>query len=306
MTFGDVRFQLAKRCPGTDPDLLDSFINEAYRSILDRHQWKLLEADDNFVTSAVYETGTMLLTFGSLSVVGTGTVWTSAMTGNGVYVPSRNESYRFNYLSATTGQLDRAYEGPTAAASAYKLYQDIYTLPDDYSRPFLVKNTRVPGRIEHLDRKELELLTPARLVFGEPAVYSIVTPGPILPLQTSLENDRVRAQLYPIPQYAASYPFTYIRRVPEFAEGDTDNPILPWVSPKAILDLARAAVEADKKNYTGAAAFTAMSDVEVGKMLIADARLRGPQKIRMASVYTRHRLERAMRGNARHCLPDAP
>ena len=50
-------------------------------------------------------------------------------------------------------------------------------------------------------------------------------------------------------------PFTYIQKQPYLGEADTNTEFLPWVSDKAILDLTRAAIEADQKNYTGAAAY---------------------------------------------------
>jgi hypothetical protein len=301
MTFGELRFRLSKLAPGIDPDVLDGAINDAYGSILARTSWKLLEAEGVIQTVAPYETGTIALTLGSLSIVGTGTTWTSGMIGRGVYIPGRNESYRFNYTDATHGALDRPYEGPTATGAAYKIYQDIYELPEDYARPFLNRNQRLPGVITHWDRKQFDGL---RLcTFGEPAIYTLATPGPWPELQTSEEDDLRRAQLYPIPDAAAGYPFTYIRRVPPFNEGDTDNPILPWVSTKALMDLVRASPEVSKQDYTGADRLRASGEFEISKMLLADARLRGPQQIRMAPQYTRHRLARAMRSAGRDRRP---
>ncbi len=299
MTFGEIRFRLQKECPGTDPDVLDGAINDAYESILNRIAWKDLEADDRIQTVAVYATGSMALTFGSLSVTGVGTTWTDAMTGRGVFIPSRNESYRFNQISATTGALDRPYEGATAAASGYKIYQDIYELPADFERPKISLNERANGVIEFMTRPQVDRIAPARLEFGEPEVYSLVMPGPLLALVADDENDRKRAKLYPIPLYAAGYPIAYIRSVPRFADGDTDNVILPWVSTKALIDLSRAGIEAKRKDFNAAAGFTATAEVEIGKMTMADAAKRGPIRIRMKPSFTRHRMARAWRGAGR-------
>ncbi len=304
MTFGEIRFRLTKLCAGVDADSLDGFINDAYESILDRTGWKLLEADDHFVTVAPYAAGTIALTAGALTFIGTGTVFTADMTGMGVSIPGRSESYRFNYTDPTHGALDRAFEGGTAAASAYRLYQDVYALPADFARPLVARNERYPGLIEFRDRVAMDRGAPVRITFGEPAFWSLVSPSPLLSLQASLENDRLRAKLYPIPNYAAQYPYAYVRTVPSFTEGDTETPVLPWVSTKALIDLARAAVEADRKNYTGAAYYTAAAEREISKMLIADSKVRGPQKLRMAGVYTRQNLARAVRGSTgARCLP---
>lgn len=295
MTFGEIRFQLSKRCPGTDPDLIDGFVNSAYQSIMARTSWKGLEADAWIQTVAPYETGTIALVAGALPFTGAGTTFTAAMNQRGVYIPGRQETYRSNFIDATHGALDRPFEGGSSATAGYKLYQDIYELPDDFARPFMAKNERVSRELQHWDRKDVERLLVAHHVFAEPQIYSLVTPGPFPELNADFENDRKRARLYPIPLYAAGYPYTYIRSVPVLAEGDTEVEILPWVSTKALLDLARGEVEADKKNYTGAAFYRAEAEPEISKMLLADAKLRGPQQIRMAQQYTRHRIARVNR-----------
>ena len=290
MTFGEVRFQLSKRAPGTDPDLLDGFINEAYRSILARTSWKLLETDATFVTVPTYTTGMLSLVTGSTAVVGIGTAFTAGMAGMGLAIPPSGSPYLFTYVDATHGTLDRPFEGTTNATAGFTLYKDIYPLPADYARPFVALNQRRAGLIGHMDRKQLDRSAPTRVFFGEPAVYSIVSATAGIP----------NAQLYPIPAYAASYPFTYIQKQPYLGEADTNTEFLPWVSDKAILDLTRAAIEADRKNYTGAAAYTAAAAPEIQMMLAADAKVRGPQQIRMAPFFTRHRLERTARYGRTH------
>jgi len=295
-TFGEIRFRLSKLCTGTDPDTLDGAINDAYQSILGRVNWKLLEAEGRIYTVAPYETGTVALTAGSLAITGTGTTWTEDMIGYGFFVSGRNESYRFNFIDATHGALDRAYEGGTSATAGYKLYQDIYELPDDFARPTMARNERALGEIEFRDRGELDRMAPARLILDEPRFYSLVMPGPLLSLDADAENDRKRAQLFPIPLYAAGYPYTYSRTLPKLVDGDTDVPILPWVSEKALVDLARSGILAGK-DLNAASYFDKAAEVEISKMLVADAKLRGPQRLRMASRYTRHRIERQIRSS---------
>lgn len=288
MTFGELRFRLTKLAPGVDADTLDGWINDVYQSILGRKAWKGLEADGAIATAALAQTGTVALTAGVQAIVGTGTGWSGAQDGFRIAFPPRTETYSFAFVDGTHGTLDRGFEGATGSGSGYRLYQDTYTLPADFARPFNSLNERTPGVIEHWDRQQADRAAPVRLIFGEPALYAIVSDSP---------EDLKRAQLYPIPQFAASYPFRYIRRAPVLTEGDTAVPILPWVSSKALIDLVRAEIEADRKNYTGAVAYRASGEAEVNSMLIADAKMRGPQKLRMAPRYTRHRLERTMRGN---------
>jgi hypothetical protein len=65
------------------------------------------------------------------------------------------------------------------------------------------------------------------------------------------------------------------------------------------MDMARSGIEADRKNYKGMEVFRASAETEISKMLLADAKARGPQQIRMAPQYTRHRLARALQANGR-------
>ena len=71
-------------------------------------------SDDNY-----YNTGTVLVTGGSASIVGTNTAWTAQMNGMPFRVVGDSAEYIFTYLSATTGSLDRVYEGTTALTATY-------------------------------------------------------------------------------------------------------------------------------------------------------------------------------------------
>jgi uncharacterized protein len=68
-----------------------------------------------------YSTGTLTLTNGSKAVTGVGTTFTSAMTGQALRVDTRREFYQFTQAGATTGTLDRPYEGPTGSGLTYSI-----------------------------------------------------------------------------------------------------------------------------------------------------------------------------------------
>lgn len=61
------------------------------------------------VSTAEYTDGSITVTNGSDEVTGVGTAWTSSMTGYWLATQPCLSAYRFSYVSATSGTLDRPY-----------------------------------------------------------------------------------------------------------------------------------------------------------------------------------------------------
>ena len=80
------------------------------------------------VNAASYSDGFMSLTTGSTSVVGTNTTWTSAMTGRWLYTLPCMGIYKFTFVDATDGTLDRPYACATTNGNGtrYTLTQSTY------------------------------------------------------------------------------------------------------------------------------------------------------------------------------------
>ena len=116
-------------------------VNDVYvRDIPSRFEWDWLHKTASLTLSARYNTGTVSLIQGSSAVAGTNTIWTSAHTGMKFTVPSTNEVYTFTRTGATTGTITPTYLGVTASSLSYVIFQDTYTLADDFSKP-----TNEPG-----------------------------------------------------------------------------------------------------------------------------------------------------------------
>lgn len=279
MTFGDFRLLCSKAFPGTDADLLDNYINSRYAKVLDRRNWKGLEADARFVTVAAYSTGTVALTLGSNAVTGTGTVFTALMTGRNFRVYGDTATYTFTRTGATTATLDRNYEGTTNATAAYLIYQDTFDLAADYKQPLVNRNERCPGEIVHWTRQQLDRAAPVRLASGEPEIYCFA-PDSAAGLR--------RAQLYPTPAYDASYPYSYIRTIARFTDADTATAIAPWVSIEMLMDFVKADCKSDQTAE-------AKAERELALMVVRDINIEGSKKLRMSKIYTRHRIDRVRR-----------
>lgn len=279
MTFGEFRFRCSKLYPGIDLDILDGYINDRIQKILDRRAWTGLVADGTFTTVGAYQTGTVSLTQGSAAVTGTGTTFTSGMTGRKFRAIAGAESYTFTYVSSTTGTLDRVFEGTTDATASYIIYEDTYDLPDDFKRPVVSRNERIETEIVHWTRQQLDRVAPSRQISGEPQIYCMAP--------NAADGTR-RAQLYPIPAYAASYPFSYIMTFARFGTGDTSIEIPDWISIGMLNDFVKADVKGD-------AAAEAKGEAELLRMTTRDVNLEGPKKLRIAPAHARHRLERTTR-----------
>ena len=279
MTFGEFRGDMSKLAPGVDPDLLDLSINNRYQKILDRHPWKGLETEGRVVTVAAYQTGTVSLINGSAAVTGTGTIFTALMTGRKFRAIARAENYTFTHTGAATGTLDRVYEGDTAAAAGFLIYEDTYDLASNFKLPLVTRNERSPREIVHWTRAQLDRAAPARGISGEPQIYVFAS-------DTALGLRR--AQLYPVPAYAASYPYSYIKSIPRFTDADTQLPLASWIPIECLTDFVKADMKADRDAE-------AKAEAELLRAIVRDINIGGPQALRMHPRYTRHRLDRATR-----------
>jgi hypothetical protein len=208
------------------------------------------------------------------------------MTGRAFRATGRNEFYEFTFASGSTGSLDRVYEGETATAAAYKIFQNVYPLPADCRIPVQLLSFE-RGALGKLGRNELNLSAPGRPSFGTPQSWS--------PYMDDLSDPpKQQVELYPIPDAARGLELEY------FADADISTDLsvslLPWMRPSALIEGVSADIllHAEKP---GLAAYHEKRFEELVKLMVMkDARAKGPQRIRMDSRFTRHRLARHSRG----------
>jgi hypothetical protein len=166
------------------PDLGDrlyDFVNLGQKKLEALTWWRHLEVfpPHQLVTVAPYTTGTIAVTNGSSSVVGTGTAWTTALHGNQVLKVSGDSNWYFiSSVGSTTGiTLATKYVGTTAAAATYSIYTVRFPLPSDIAmwkvKSVIVQN---PHRVlDYIDEDELNELRPDMLVTtGQPVRYTDV------------------------------------------------------------------------------------------------------------------------------------
>jgi hypothetical protein len=285
MTYGQLRLLVTAAAPGLNEDLVDGWIDGRYQQILDVLEWERQRVEAVLELVAPYETGTLALTKGSSGVTLVGGTFTSAMTGRALRVVGREEFYEFTCATGATGTLDRAYEGDTATAGAYKIFQHIYVLPSD-CRMVEALLAFDGGPLEKLSRGRLNASAPGRPLFGTPRSWAAY-------MDDSSDPPRQQIEVYPIPDEGIGLPLTYFAEVA--TPTTTSVSLLPWVRSAAMLAGVTADIQRHLKDYVGAAEYEKQFAGLVALMIRKDARAKGPQRFGMADRFTRHRMARVRR-----------
>lgn len=283
ITFGQLRLEALKlpHGAGTDKVTLNRLINTRRREILDQMGFTRREKTDNIITVAEYNTGTVEFTQGSDTITGTGTTWTSAMTGRRIRKFGENSYYTFTYVSGTEGTLDRVYEGDTDSEASYSLTLSNYALPSDLDVLWSIKNIHTGTDMGEISRELLDQKDPSRLLVGEPCEWSHFDED---------SNGLPQVELYPTPQYARQLPIRYKFKDELAASSDA---LQGFESPGAIL----AGVEADLYALAGQPAMFQLKEARfrslVSDLVRVETSRTAPQQLQMDSAYIRHRRGRA-------------
>jgi hypothetical protein len=287
MTLGSLKLRMLKEFPGLDLDVLEGFISDRHSEIIEELPWTRLNVDTVLVTVAPYDTGTVAVTAGSASVTLTGGTWTTAMTGRGFRPAGRNEFYRFTYVSASTGTLDRPYEGSTATGAAYKIFQNVYAAPSNCRiLPDDAFATTQFGPLARLSRAELNASDPNRGTYGVPRNW-------VSYMDDSSSPPRMQIELYPIPNTAVGIPFEYVAEAT--VPGSSGAAFLPWMEPAtALVEGVTGKILRTPQFKDLASAQLAMTEAAraLSTMRASEARRMGATRMQLSSHYTSHRTER--------------
>jgi hypothetical protein len=283
MTYGDLKFRLTQQFPTVSLDLIEGWANDRYAEILGELPWSRQNIQAILQTTAPYSTGTVALTLGSSGVTLTGGTFTTQMTGRGFRVTGRDEFYEFTYVGATTATLDRPYEGPTATAAAYSIFQHIYPLPADCRLLADDAFNNVWGQLRRYSHGELNQSVPTRPQSGTPEGWASY-------MDDSSTPPRMQVELYPIPDKAIGIPFTY--SADAGALDDTSTILQVWMQPTALIEGTVAKIKRHLKDYAGAQLAAADAKMALANMRTSEAQGMAPAQIRLSSYYTAHRRKR--------------
>jgi hypothetical protein len=283
VTYGDLKFRLTQQFPGLSLDLIEGWINDRYFEILGELPWQRLQISSQLVTTAPFTDGTVAVTNGSTTLTLAGGAWVAAMSGLGFRTTGRSEFYEFTYVSSTSGRLDRPYEGPTAAAAGYSIFQSVYPLPADCR---LLQDDAFSSRFGPMLRMshgELNVSDPSRLATGTPSSWAVYMDDGSTP-------PRLQVELNPIPDRAVGIPFTYFSDAG--ALSDTSTILQVWMQPSALVEGVVAKIKRHLKDYVGSQLAAADAKAALANMRTSEAQGMGPAHMKLDSYFTAHRRRR--------------
>ena len=174
MRFADMKTDLRGRMnrPTGLSTEIEIWLNQAQDEIQVFFPWPFLITEEFVQTVAKHTdgTGTINVTNGSTAVSGTGTSWTAAMTGRKFRVTSDNEWYTFTRTAATTGTLDRNYEGTTSTTADYVIFQDIFRTHGDVNQLKLFRNLGQQRTFVYASNSEFDRAVPTITQESEPRI----------------------------------------------------------------------------------------------------------------------------------------
>ncbi|GEM_PF-2899540 len=313
MTWGQLRFNLQTGAPGVSPDLLDGYLNERYEQLLEACKWKGIDYRTTVQTIAAYQSvaDKVTLTVGSINVTGVGTTWTQPATnGMTFYVPGDTVVYTFTWLTSTSGTLDRPYEGngidPAGTSypnRSYVFMQDVYALPADVGTIIEVINPVTGFTMPRMTDEELNRSSGTRTLVQDPVTWA--------PYDDTNENITAtvshQIRFYPPPLNARGIVVKYGHVVNGFDGSNTNASPLPFISNSALLSGCRASIETYLASKTtgaemaahlnAAKVYLAEWNVEFNRLLLLEfSQRRKKTPMKMASRFTRHRVDRAAKG----------
>jgi len=283
-TYGEIRGRLAQLFPGIELDLWDGWIADRYQQILDALNWQRLDVVQTLQTEAEYNTGTLDATLGSTVLAGTGTAWVAGMSVRILRIASRPEFYGFTYVGATSGTLDRAFEGETDTGLSYRLNRNVFALSSDTRYVQSVESFETGLPLIRCSVADLNRMDAARTAYGDPTHWA-----PYMDASTTPPSPQI--ELWPIPTGLKSLRVQTVTEAVPFA-GATAAGVLPWVRPQALIEGCSANARRHEKDVASAREHESQFGALVMQMAAIDAQRVGPVAIRQPERYTRHRARR--------------
>lgn len=285
MTYGEIRYRLAKLAPGVDLALIDGWMQDRYREMLDELPWQRLQAVSTIQTVAEYNTGTVTATNGLTTINGVGTAWTSAMTGRMIRIAGRPEFYEFTYIAPASGSLDRGFEGASGGGQSYRINKSSYALPLALRFVTGVRSNATENSLSPRSTAELNELAPVRDVYGPPETFSLAMD------QTS-DPPLAQIELYPIPTEVHGYLIDQEQEGADLTAGATAVSLLPWTRPGALLAGVQADIAIHLKDDSAADRYELRFKRLLGQMVRNECFLQGPSPLRMTKGLVAHRRRR--------------
>lgn len=219
------------------------------------------ERDAILITQPSYNTGTLSVSKGGLTLTGVSTLWDTAndfsvnnmRVGGKIQINGGDEVYNISAIgSDTSATISSMFVKDSVSGGSYVYFEDEYSLASDFLRPLDIRRFSNAEDIELVGRTAFRRAYPKNNITGKPYVATIVDKAP--------SGDTVpvrKIRFYHPPDQAYSLPYDYITSQlvvsssgvaqTSFIE-DTDEPIVPLRYRHVIILHALYNWYRDKKN----------------------------------------------------------
>lgn len=203
--------------PNAPPTMVETWINNAYRKVIDKRLWYGLMVRGQIQVPNVYTTGTASFALGSPIVHGFNTAWTAAMVG--MQIRSGFQTGFYNILSVDeTNQvitLDLPWGNPSVTSTGYTIMQVWVTLGYNVKMILTAVNQRQGFPLKcNIPQAMINQKDTWRTSTGWTTVLSNMAPS---------AAGSPMYELWPAPTYQQVFPFNAYVQTPDMDQ-DTDFP----------------------------------------------------------------------------------
>lgn len=296
LTSGQFLSNMQREASDAPPDILlaREWLRHRYATVLERQPWNFLHKEATFSTVAEITAGTVTVTLGSATVTETtsnANGWSSSVEGRYFRRDGDNEFYpidTFGDANPDTLTLNRVYEGATATASGYTIFQRYYALASDLREVLsMARINDSPGEMEEVSQDQINIGIGNRPTLGIPFFWAMA----------GMNSSNVpRVELYPIPDEARGILYHYLQSTPDLADGDTT------IFPQVTYGLLRSGWLADYWSWRCARSDAPSQCIAMSQKMEAEFERRlkemeirevgnmAPQRLKFARRHTAHRL----------------
>jgi hypothetical protein len=213
-----MRGEVLQWSPDASPLIVDKWINNAYRRIIDKRMWYGLMVKGQVSVPSVYTTGTATVTNASTAVVGIGTAWDNTFVGRQFRQGFSSPFYTIKSVqSATALTLDLPWGNPSATSTGYQILQNIVSLGNNIKFVIEMVNQRQGYRL---------YLNMPQDVLNRYDTWRTTTGWTFLLANREPSSDgQPQFELYPSPTFQQVFPFLAYIQPPDM-KNDTDFPYL--------------------------------------------------------------------------------
>jgi hypothetical protein len=234
-TYPDIWNRVLLRVPSASSLLAQDWVQNAFRQVAERRPWSWLIKRGQYLFNAVYKTGTVSVTFGSATVAGSGTAFTSAMVGRQFRVGLQVPIYTIAAVpDATTLTLDQAWGGDDASGLGFEIYNAYQTVPADFNYHLSVWDPRYNWQLHlHTSQKELNSYDAQRANQASSS-YAVVAYA----YDQTVTPPRPQVEFWPHMKSQYSFPYLYVARATDLADSGAHLPF--YIRGDVLLEMALA------------------------------------------------------------------